>query len=345
MHTFTKTFLTSLALTLGACDAGNLDAFGEGASEFRPGVGGFSLNTSFIGEMEDFGEMHLRGEVHKFSQLTKVCFASPRSPCVDPTKDKIWLDDDGQIHAAGYVGDFQGAQFINSRWYLNLDYDRNGAMDSTIILKITDVVAKVEPNTGTDYWEYHWAYESLTASGLVTKFIKPSESPTPMCVPDPDKYGGTFESVASIQLSASVDTTPTTDGIVKKAEDVMLSACYGGALAKAYAGWGYPRPQHLGYDAYTSVVRVIRADYCNNGQSYTAPGEALAVSDGQGYNMQFDAAYALEGKATFSGGWQCISRPRMVDLSEVTNACDIKLCDEKVDPAAMGADDIMTQVF
>lgn len=346
MHNLTKTFLTSLALTLGACDADTVEGFGEGSNEFRPGVGTFSMNTSFIGETADFGEMNLRGEVHKFSQLTKVCFDAARSPCINPQKDSLWLDDIGQINAQGYAGQFSGTQFENSRWYLNLDYDRNGTLDSTIILKITKVVAKFEPNTKTDYWEYHWAYETLTATGLVVKYIKPNEQPTPMCAPDEDKEGSTFESVASIQLSASVDTTPATDGVVKKAEHVMLSACYGGALAKAYVGWGYPRPQHIGYEQFTNVIRVLRADYCNTGESFTAPGQALTVSDGLGYNWQFDASLPLEGRATFSGGWECISRPRMVDVSDVTSACAIPICDEKdVDPSTVDWDDILTQVY
>ena len=41
-----------------------------------------------------------------------------------------------------------------------------------------------------------------------------------------------------------------------------------------------------------------------------------------------------------------ISRPRMVDVSEVTNACGIPICDEKaVDSSTIEADDIMTQVL
>ncbi len=334
MQNFTKLFLTSLALTLAACDADDLgDGFGDEATEFRPGgFGGISLNTSFLGGMEN-GEMNLMGKVHKGIRLTKVCMAGRSPTCILPGKDSLWVEA-GQIYGQKGSVTFKGANFTNSRWHLEVDYDRDGAVDSTVQNVITAAKENATVQTGIPYWDYSWAYDSKTATGLLTKFLTMSETPTAMCEVDVDTG-----SVASVVLEhTSIDTSPTTKALVEKVQDVMFIACHSGAAGKAPT-WGYVL-YNLGHKRYTNVLRVIRADYCNSGESFTEPGQEVAVTDVLGISDQYDAAYKLEGMASMTDGWMCLDTPRLADLIEVTKVCDISACNGKLGDPGL---DIMTQ--
>jgi len=338
MHIFTKTLLTSLALTLAACDEPGAEFgadFGDEATAFRPIAGGFSLNTSFIGG-QDYGEMNLKGVPHKSIRLTQVCLSIERI-CISTTNkgEALWVEK-GEIFGLKNGTIFRGTQFTNSRWYLELDHNRDGVKDSTI----QSVILKASPNktvqTSISYWDYTWAYDSKTATGLVTKYIEQKETATPMCEVDVESG-----SIASIVLeNTSIDTSPTTKALVEDVADSMFIACHSGASGKAPT-WGYVL-HDLGHLGYTNVLRLIRADYCNTGESFTEPGQTLAVTDNLDISKQYDATYALEGMASFAKGWVCLDKPRLVDLADVHNACDIPACKDMVfgDPDV----DIMTQL-
>ncbi|MBA3549202.1 MAG: hypothetical protein H0T76_22240 [Nannocystis sp.] len=342
MQNFTKLFLTSLALTLAACDAGDLgddlgDDFGDEATEFRPGpYGGISLNTSFLGGMDN-GEMDLMGKFHKNMRLIQVCLPYKRSTvCIGAGKDPLWVEA-GQIYAQKYGITFSGQDFINSRWFIEVDYDRDGVVDSTVQNVITAAAANATVQTGIPYWDYSWAYDSKTATGLLPKYIKLSDTPTAMCEVDVDTG-----SVGSVVLeNTSIDTSLTTKALVEKVANVMFIACHSGAAGKAPT-WGYVL-YHQGHTHYTNVLRVIRADYCNTGESFTEPGQKVAVTDVLGISDQYDAGYQTEGMASVTGGWMCLDRPRLADLGDVQKVCPIPACGEKVklgDPDI----DIMTQL-
>ena len=334
MQNFTKLFLTSLALTLAACDTGDLGAdFGNEATEFRPGgLGGFNLNTSFLGGMEH-GEVDLMGKVHKDVRLTQVCMYGRHGVCIFPGKDSLWVEAGEIIGQKGGVT-YRGEYFIKSRWYLELDYDRDGVVDSTVENVIIAAAQNATVQTGISYWDYSWAYDSKKATGLLTKYIKVSETPTPVCEVDVDTG-----SVGAVVLeNTSIDTTPTTKAIVENVPNVMFIACHSGAAGKAPT-WGYVL-YDLGHKPYTNVLRVIRADYCNNGESFTEPGQKVAVTDALGISDQYDASFTVEGMASITDGWVCLDKPRLADISDVTSACDIPACKAKLgDPGF----DIMTQ--
>jgi hypothetical protein len=334
MHNLTKTLLTSLALTLGACDEPTElgGDFGDEATAFRPT--GFNLNTSFIGG-QDYGELDLKGLWHKYARVTMVCL-SERGVCIYPSKgDALWVEA-GEIMAAKNGVKYRGTSFSGSRWYLDLDHDRDGVKDSTIQTLIQKASANKTVQTSVPYWDYTWAYDSKTAAGLVTKYVKQQEAPTPMCEVDVDTG-----SIASIALeNTSIDTTPTTKAIVENIPNSMFVACHSGAAGKAPT-WGYVLYK-VGHKAYTNVLRVIRADYCNTGMSFTAPGQKVAVTDDIVISDQFDASYTLEGMASMADGWLCLEQPRLVNLAEVTGVCAIPACKDTNfgDPGV----DIMTQL-
>lgn len=332
MHNFTKTLLTSLALTLAACDEPGADLgedFGEGATEFRPGVGGFQLNTSFIGG-HDYAELDLAGAFHKSVKLTKVCLADTNRTCLYPgvaskgvVPDRLWVEK-SQLMGQKQDMVFKGKDFARSRWFLSLDHNRDGVIDSTVQLVINGVeIAKTVAPTPMVYWNYFWAFDSKTATGLLPKFIEQSEIPTPMCEVDADTG-----SLASVLLEdTSIDTSPTTKAIVEHVPNSMFVACHSGAAGKATVGWNYAL-YDVGNKVYTNIIRIMRADYGNDGMSFTAPGQKLTVTDDLSINKEWDPSLKLEGLISLDAGWLCIFQPRMVSLADVLAANpNISICD------------------
>ena len=333
MNTFTKILLTSVALTLAACDPDDLgDAdFGDEASEFRPGFGSYSLNTSFIGG-HDYDELDLMGAFHEFVKVKKVCLSVGNKPCLFPgvaTKgtipDRLWVE---KSQLFGKKGDqlFKGKDFAMSRWFLELDHDRNGVIDSTIELEISNVKAQMTVATiPVEFWNYAWAFDSKTATGLVSKFIEQQPTPTPMCEVDPDT--GSLDSV--LLENTHLDTSPTTKGIVEFRENSMFVACHSSASGKLPGDWGYAM-HDVGRKAYTNLIRAVRADYGNDGKSFTKPGQVVAVTDDLGVNKDHDGALQLEGLISLESGWLCVYVPRLVPLADVVAAYpNITICDER----------------
>lgn len=333
MHTLTKTLLTSLALTLAACDEPMEygDDFGDDAAEFRPGFGGFQLNTSLMAG-HPYDVIDLTGVLYKGVKLTKVCLAVGDKPCLTlGVAAKGTIPDQMSVKESQLFGKkndhvYSGTDFAKSRWYLQLDHDNNGVIDSTIQLVLNDVKSqKTIAPSPVLFWNYYWAYDSKTATGLITKFIKQQEAPTPMCEADPDTG-----SLGSVLLENTfVDTSPTTKGVFEEVANSMFVACHSGAAGKAPGWWGYAM-HDVTRDRYTNIVRAIRADYGNDGVPWTAPGQALTVTDDIVVNKEYDPSLKLEGLLSLDKGWLCIFEPRLASLADVVAKYpSIRICDEK----------------
>src|SRR5690606_27656085 len=68
--------------------------------------------------------------------------------------------------------------------------------------------------------------------------------------------------------------------------DLINIACDQGAVAKAGI-WGY-KPYELGVEHFIAGVRMVRADYCGDGDSWTKPGTAIGIRDVWGINKFSD---------------------------------------------------------
>ena len=335
MTTLSRTLLTSLALTLGACDAG--DAFVDGATALRPGgFGGIRLNTNFIGG-HDNSELHLDGKFHKGARLDRVCLSPKHADiqkpvCIFAGKDPLDVKE-GMIIGAKGAQSFLGAAFKGSDWLLQLDLNKDGILDSTVTLKILDArQVATAPNGGAApvvYWDYYWAYDVTTATGELANFLDKQEQKSgtfvPVCEPDADT-----DSLGTVVLrDTSIETKPgAITGDVEEKARVMFTACHSGAVGKA-PSWGYVH-HDIGHKAYETIVRVIRADYCKDGDSWTEPGQAVALTDkALGVHDNFDAAYSFEGVVDLEDGWICVDTPRhtaVYTYDHVKAACGIPQC-------------------
>ncbi len=86
-------------------------------------------------------------------------------------------------------------------------------------------------------------------------------------------------------------------------------SCRTGALAKCVA-WGYA-PWQVGADLHQACTRMVRADYCGTGVSYTKDGTLIDVYDTKGIQLPTlgDASLAFEA-GWGPGGAVCASRTR-----------------------------------
>jgi hypothetical protein len=86
-------------------------------------------------------------------------------------------------------------------------------------------------------------------------------------------------------------------------------SCTNGAIAKCVA-WGY-EPWAVGADLHQSCTRMVRADYCGSGVSFTKNGTVIDVFDTRAIQQPTtgDASLVFEAAWTTSGA-ACVNRTR-----------------------------------
>jgi hypothetical protein len=117
------------------------------------------------------------------------------------------------------------------------------------------------------------------------------------------------DDAAGIFLAGVWDETATRrDGLAGAQDFAYTFACSGGALAKC-VDWGYA-PWVVGQDVHQSCTRMVRADYCGDGDSYTKDGTLIEVGDAIGVqtfvtdpDMEFEAGWGPSGAV-------CVNKPR-----------------------------------
>jgi hypothetical protein len=136
------------------------------------------------------------------------------------------------------------------------------------------------------------------------------------------------------------ETGARRDVLPDQPEFAYSFACEHGALAKCVT-WGYA-PAVVGADAHQSCTRMVRADYCGNGESHTADGTLIDVFDTLDVQHS-DASVELE----FEAGWGpdgalCVSRPRYTEFGDgeerpVSCWDELPACDDADQALAAGA--------
>lgn len=326
--TLTKTLMMTAALTLAAgCDAEPeaADLLSDEDVTFRP-VGGLRLNTSFLGGFE-FSELDRNyGTPHEGTNLIKVCIAYKGDPlCLD----EVWVEKDTLVGRKNAMI-FRDWDFKNSSWHLKLDYDRDGVFDSFIITKIIKMSENVTPG-GKQFFSYAFAYDTLSASGLIKKYIEPNKELVPTCEVDADT--GSIESIVMRDVSVDLKS-----GDMKDRKDTIQIACISSAMGKL-PFWNYlPHLHHV--KEIETITRVVRDDFCGDGVSFTEPGQKLQLWDVWGLNNFFDPAGKDEAFWVIGGAALCVDTPRHPNVSyeDVRNHCGIEACKPGATAADYGAD-------
>jgi len=337
----------TLTLTLG-CDAEPELGFGEGDIALRP-WGGMKLNTSFLGDFE-WNELDLNGKFHEHAQLTKVCI-EPKDGgdpdgkykskegwvdevCFEAGVDPIWVKQ-GEIMAEKWGKLYRGYDFDRSSWYINLDYDQDGALDSTIVPRVESMGQQVSPQ-GSLYWAYYWTYMTTEVGGLASKYVEQQDEPVAIC--EKDVGTGALEALANEDLHVDMKS-----GDFSPRSDTMFVACVSGAVGKVQDKWGYLNHE-IGHKRHQTMTRVARADYCGDGTSFTEPGMKLQIEDAWGYSVLVDPSKETEAHWIVGGAAACLYLPRhpLVTFEKVEAYCGIPKC-EGDKPLGVYGDEVLTK--
>ncbi len=271
--------LFALALAATGCDDpdGDLtEVDDDGEVSLRPGsVGGIWFNTNWIGKVALSELSTTFGVSHDGATLNSVSLSKLGKV------DKVFVKN-GQVF--GVIGGqtFPDKYFLNSKWALTVEME---GVDTEAAMLLT-AIKIVGPNT---VYTFTYTYDGGP------------KNPLPTCDEDPASPGIQYGAILSGDIS--VDAT---NGAIKSRPGTIYIGCLSGGVGKA-AKWGYPL-HSVGLPAFEAAVRMVRADYCGTGHSFTVPGNPVEIEDAWGRNhfVTPGETEALWG----TKGAQCVFTPR-----------------------------------
>jgi hypothetical protein len=274
--------LAVLAVLLAGCDpmVDETEVYDdvEGLAE-RPGsgAGGVWLNTNAIGT-KAFSEIDLTEVAHDGVRLVRVLVVGPNATWIE--LDRVeFHGPQQQLRGVKGTTFYTGAALVDSKWELKLI---SGSTQTPASMWITDY-EEAEPG------ELRYTFHYYDQNG----------APVPMCDPDPQG------DVAAVPIK-DIHVNGTTGDIGPRANTLYL-ACTSGAVGKA-VNWGY-KPWERTQDEFEVAVRMIRADYCYDGVSWTVPGTSVAIADKWAINAFPNPTNPTEALWGLSG-LHCLASPR-----------------------------------
>ncbi len=210
-----------------------------------------------------------------------------------------------------------------------------------VIVPATDMLgAKIVlemPNTGeTVHLEItamdpsiaSWASNGKPITAYRAHYFDNQGTPQPLC-PTTNPENQWF----TLILGETYD--PTTHEIVAR-QDFVSVVCVGEAAAKMkLMDYGPQGNRGAGLDERTATLRMITADYCGTGHSFTASGTQVAWRNADSTVLPPFKETVLEAKWGPDGAL-CLDTPRYVDLDEVSMHCSIPACkNDDIDDGVM----------
>lgn len=319
----TKTWMcgATLALSLGVagCDEGPAIEAAPGEVTFRGGEGTWGpgkLNTHFLGKDSTYPLTSIPLSDDPTANVRLHAIWATR--CVDRQKGKIYTNDlfytsdlDGVLGVSVLDGDLESATFrrfgdpnvtctVSSKDWKNtvwgvITVDDQG-VEHNHYLMILDRRLDDHGNR-----VFKWGVWTGLGHPLLSDYY------TPSCAEDLDPFG-TFDLRFHAYLVDGLEVDEHSGDFTSGADSFFI-ACRSGAIGKAI-DWGYA-PWVYGTDVHELATRVVRADYCGDGGTFTVEGNALQVRDGFGVNgfpkpnLAHEAAWDLD-----VGGATCLTTPR-----------------------------------
>lgn len=299
--------LMSVAAATG-CDEGyDEEDFGEGDVSDRciGSCGGIKLNTFTFGKLEASELARDFTTIHDGTRLASVRLLCPTNKdgkdywrfakaCQDKQTyfklDEVWSAQ-GELRGKAAGSDFYGADFYKSQWYI-VFYEGAQIKD-----KVTLTVNKYEEQPGFHFYTFDYPNP-----------INPKET-SPACVDTLDPVTGQVVGTKAVAIEDIVVDTDT--GVIDQKKDMIYIACVSGAVGKAVT-WQYrPYDPQIGVNYFGAAVRVVRADYCGDGVSWTKVGNALQLTDKWGYSSFNNSPGPTEALWTEKGA-ACLGEPRWV---------------------------------
>lgn len=260
-----------------------------GAVSLRPSGanGGVWLNTSSIGSTA-FQEFDLTGAVHDGMRLTGVKVKGPNDTLLTATSGEVV---DGNLRVKVGKTVYSGAQLVGARWQLNIV---DGQTETPVEIWIESHV-QISPR------ESRYVFKALDADGMESYVCDADSSGAHTSIPMKD-----------------ITVDAATGDMAGRPMTVYL-ACTSGAIGKAMV-WGY-RPWERPLPEFEAATRMVRADYCFDGMSWTETGMALQVRDKYNINTFARAEDPTEVVWTKDGA-ACLTQPRNPTYVAAQVTCD-----------------------
>lgn len=303
MHAILRSLALTSLLTVIGCDDAPTDP--ADAVELRPG-GGFSctwcsLNGGNAANVNgaDLSNINLDG-----SNTAGIKLRHGNTPDqlvfrleVDPSTERfigVGIDDPDQMVVAG-------AGFVGSK--IVLEMPNTG---QTVHLQITAYDDAVEP----------WATGGRSATAYKAMYVG-QNGLQPLC-PTTNVDNQWFTLILGERYDGAE--------IEQDSRSVTI-ACVGEAAAKMkLMGYGPQGSRGASVEERQATLRMITADYCGDGTSFTVGGTHVAWrNDDDTVLPPFEEA-VLEAKWG-PGGALCLDTPRHADLADVLSHCPLPACD------------------
>ncbi len=307
-----RSLVSLLVLTSGAvlgCDPDLGGATPDDATFLRPGGGGgIWLNTSALGSKE-FSEIDLTGQLHAGVKLNSVQIKLPGDQWLLATSTDVV---EGQLRAHVGQTTYTGADLIGSQWNISIpdyDYEWDDPIDGT---KEDNGLRQVV------LWISHYSEDAVNQGRYTFLTLDEFGEPNYVCDSDADGFHAAIP-------AKDVSVDPQTGDMTARPSTVYL-ACVSGAVGKAML-WGY-KPWERTLAEFEVASRVVRADYCFDGVSWTTTGVHLQVRDNFAVNDFLREEDPTEVVWT-AAGLACIGQPRnpMYNAPQVTcNGTPLPTC-------------------
>lgn len=314
-----RLFKTAITLAaLAACDAepsAVADAF---EVEFRDDykVSGDKLNTNFLDEIHPLNDLPTSPNASSDVQIQEI----RSGHCLDTSNDLVFgsfstssvgvsvpVSSNGVLGTIlvsdtsnpGFTCRVEGELWEDTYWEIVSEHD-----GQTVVTDLWLHDVEVDPHGNTAY-EWYVNYLRIHPDAG-----RPEYRPT--C--DEDVDGSAIDEtlkfhsylIPGLEISSSADFTldpnPTT----------MAVMCRSGAVGKSIA-WGYS-PWTFGVDTHELATRMVRADYCGTGESFTVSGTQIWVESVLGPDANPPDSTDYDYEAVWDaalGRASCVDVPRL----------------------------------
>lgn len=292
--------LASLSALSFGCDVE--EASGE--VTFRPGSGwcsqcGLIYNNAAIVNGASLADIHL-----DYASTSGVKLRPGNSPQNQPFRlDYDWDND----RFVGIMLDGSDEQVLEGRGFVGakIVLEMPGAV--TIDLEITDYDDDIRSWSATGERITAYRAQYLGPNGIA-----------PLC-PSVDPNNQWFTLIGGEIYGQGVQAAPRS----------ITIACVGEAAAKMKLMDFHPAGSRGASVAERqATLRMITADYCGTGQSFTQTGTPVAWRDWQGLIKPPYGEDVMEALWTESGA-SCLSTPRFVAREDVEAVCSIPVCEDE----------------
>lgn len=302
-------YLLAGLLTLAGCDEANDAELGERSGVYYNDCSNWrcGYNTSEING-KSLQELHLGGQPNQ-DGVALVGFLPPLGLLFDW---ELGVEGDALVARGGLLGNstLRGAQLLGSTLLLQLD---GGLVVPVIIAGYQPVASWAQDGEPVD--AYALVYADLAQPLLQRSICKGT-------LLDPLQ--------ASVVVLADERYDLADKTVIADQPGWITLACAGSAAAKmALLGYG-PNARFVAstpppsVDRRQATLKMLTADYCGDGHSYTVDGTPLDWENSAGTVGRYDVPSALEAIWTADGA-RCLDTPRLVDPGEVS--CSLPSCD------------------